>query len=64
MIKPETAIEILAKNGIKMNREVARKVLELRYFFLVKIVVDQIVENENSKKNSSSSNSCLNPRFL
>ncbi|SFH33065.1 hypothetical protein SAMN04489864_1097 [Pedobacter insulae] len=48
MIKPETAIEMLAKNGIKMDREEAKKVLELLYF-LVKLSVNQIVDTENSK---------------
>lgn len=48
MIKPETAIEIFAKNGIKIDREEAKKVLELRYF-LVKLSVSQVVDNENSK---------------
>ncbi|WP_461791508.1 hypothetical protein [Pedobacter sp.] len=49
MIKPETAIEILAKNSIKIDREEAKKVLELLYF-LVKLSVNQIVDNENNKK--------------
>ncbi|WP_169304435.1 hypothetical protein [Pedobacter frigoris] len=42
MIKPEIAIEILAKNGIIVTREEAKKVLELLYF-LVKLSVNQIV---------------------
>lgn len=49
MIKPETAIDILAKNGIILNREEAKKILELLYF-LVKLSVNQIVDNENNKK--------------
>lgn len=48
MIKPETAVEILAKNGIILNREEAKKVLELLYF-LVKLSVNQIVDNEKNK---------------
>ncbi|EDM37051.1 hypothetical protein PBAL39_04613 [Pedobacter sp. BAL39] len=48
MIKPEIAIEILAKNGVKMDREEAKKVLEILYF-LVKLSVNQIVDDENSK---------------
>lgn len=42
MIKPEIAVEILAKNGIKVNEEEAKKVLEILYF-LVKLSVDQYV---------------------
>lgn len=48
MIKPETAIDILAKNGIILNREEAKKVLELLYF-LVKLSVNQMIDNENNK---------------
>ena len=48
MIKPEIAIDILAKNGIILNREQAKNVLELLYF-LVKLSVNQIVDNENKK---------------
>lgn len=47
MIKSEIAIEILAKNGVKMDREEAKKVLELLYF-LVKLSVNKIVDNETS----------------
>ena len=49
MIKPETAINILAKNGIILNREEAKNVLELLYY-LVKLSVNQIVDNENKKQ--------------
>jgi len=44
MIKPEVAVEMLAKNGIKISTEDAKKVLELLYF-LVKLSVNQIVNN-------------------
>jgi len=42
MIKPEIAIDMLAKNGITVDREEAKKVLELLYF-LVNLSVDQMV---------------------
>lgn len=42
MIKPEVAVEILAKNGINISIEDSKKVLELLYF-LVNLSVDQLV---------------------
>lgn len=43
MLKPEIAIEILAKNGVKISIEEAKKVLELLNF-LVKLSVNQLIE--------------------
>ena len=42
MIKPKIAVEILAKNNIKISIEEAKKILELLYF-LVNLSVGQIV---------------------
>jgi hypothetical protein len=42
MIKPEIAVEMLAKNGIKVDIEEAKNILELLYF-LVNLSVDQYV---------------------
>lgn len=44
MIKPEIAMELLAKNGIIVDKEEAKKILELLYF-LVKLSVNQLVNN-------------------
>lgn len=45
MIKPETAIKILAKNGIEASLEDSKKILEL-LIFLVNLSVDQILDQE------------------
>lgn len=42
MIAPEVAVELLAKNGVKISIEEAKNVLELLYF-LVNLSVDQMV---------------------
>lgn len=44
-IKPEIAVQILAKNDIIVNIEEAKNILEL-LFFLVNLSVDQLVDQE------------------
>ncbi|MES2458859.1 MAG: hypothetical protein V4594_25135 [Bacteroidota bacterium] len=42
MIKPDIAVELLAKNGIIVTIEEAKNILELLYF-LVNLSVDQYI---------------------
>ncbi|RKR81847.1 hypothetical protein BDD43_2007 [Mucilaginibacter gracilis] len=44
-IRPEIAVQILAKNGIKVNVDEAKNILEL-LFFLVNLSVDQLVDQD------------------
>lgn len=39
-ITPEKAIEILSKNGIRIDKNDAQEILELMYF-IAKLIVDQ-----------------------
>ncbi|WP_156088729.1 hypothetical protein [Mucilaginibacter pedocola] len=42
MLAPEVAVQLLARNGINISADEAKKVLELLYF-LVNLSIDQIV---------------------
>jgi len=39
-VTPQKAVEILSKNGIKIDEKEAEKVLEMMYFF-AKLIVNQ-----------------------